>query len=93
MDLVVQEVVVVQSLEGLEHLLDLPPQVLDQRLVLDSKHVLVETGGFLRHSLLLLVHYRQKDLALVMLWLDFLCFEINDLPQLVHAVTARQHLA
>ena len=93
MNLIVQKVVVVQSFEGLEHLLYLASQVLYQGLVLDSEDVLVEAGRFLRHSLLLLVHYRQKDLALVMLWLHFLGFEVNYLPKLVHTVTASQDLA
>jgi len=87
-DLVVEEVVVVQTLERLQHFLHLAAHILDQRFIFDSEDVLVETGGLLRHSLLLLVHDRQKDLALIMLWLHFLSLEVDDLPQLIHTVAA-----
>ena len=56
MNLVVQVVVVLQTSEGLQHLFDLASQVLDQVLVFNSKHVLLEALTLLGHTLLLVVH-------------------------------------
>ena len=56
MNLVIQVVVVLQTSEGLQHLFDLASQVLDQVLVFNSKHVLLEALTLLGHTLLLVVH-------------------------------------
>ena len=93
MDLVVQKVIVVEAFERLEHLFDLAAKVLDEALVFDSKDVLGKTSRFLRHSLLLLVKYGDKDRAFVVLGLHFLRLEVDNLSQLIHTVTACQHLA
>ena len=83
-DLVVQVIVVLETSERLQHLLDLPAQVLYQCLVLDAQALFSQAISLLLHPGLLLLHDRLKDGALVVLRLDLPCLQVDDLPQLVH---------
>lgn len=84
MNLVVQIVVILETAERLEHLLDLATQVLYQRFIFDSEALFRQTVSLLLYSSLLFVHDRLKDATLVILRLHFLRFQINDLSELVH---------
>ena len=86
MDLVVEEVIELKSLERLKHLLHILLKCLDQCLVFDPQHVLDQTVVFLYHSLLLLLKNCKEYLRLVVLLLDFLGFHIDDLSEEIHAV-------
>lgn len=93
MDLIVEEVVVLETTERFQHLFDLVAHILDQGLVLEPQTALLEGLVLLRYPLLLLVHDGNKDSALVVLRLHFLCFEVDDLAELIHTVAAGEDLA
>lgn len=82
-----------EASKRLEHFLDLTTEVLDESLVLDAQTLLCQTVRLLFDSRLLFVHYSLKDGALVIFRLHFLCFQIYDLPELVHRIAAREDLS
>ena len=92
-NLVVQVVVILKTAERFEHFLYLAAKVLDQCFVLYAQALLRQTVGLLLHTRLLLIHDRLKDATLVILRLHFLRFQIYDLSELVHRVTAGEHFS
>ena len=86
MYLIVQILVILQTFEWLDHLLDVFLQVFYQRFVLYFQHALLQRNVFLEYSLLLLFYYRQEDLALIILGFDLLSLQVNNLSQQIHRV-------
>ena len=86
MNFIVQEVVELEALEGLEHLLDVLLEHLDQHLILNLEHALQHSLILLHHPLLLFFENSVENLTVVVLCLDFLSFQIDNLPQKVHRV-------
>ena len=91
MDLIIQVIVILQTSKWLQHLLYLASKVLHERLILNSELSLGKALILLCDTLLFLINDGLEDTAFIVFGLDFLCFEINNLPQLIHTVTPRQN--
>ena len=86
MNLVVQEVIELKAFEWLQHLLHVLLQGLYEGLVLDPQYILHQALILLLNPLLLFLQDCEEDLTLIILLLYFLCSQIDDLPQQIHAV-------
>lgn len=89
MNLVMEKVVELEAFEGLEHLVDLALELLDQVLVFDAQLAFRQQCVLLLHALELLVKDCLKRRVVVGFRFDLLRLDVDDLPQLVQRVRPR----
>ena len=93
MDFIVEELVVLEASERLQHLLDLTSHILNHSLIFDLERGLREALRFLLDSSLFFVQNVLKNYAFVALCLHLFRFDVNDLSELIHRFAARKDLA
>ena len=89
MDFIVEELVVLEASERLQHLFDLTAHILNQCFIFDFECGLCEALRFLLDPSLFFVQNVLKDDAFVAFRLHLFCLYVNDLSELIHRFAAR----
>ena len=89
MDFIVEELVVLEASERLQHLLDLTSYILNHCLIFDFERSLSEALRFLLNSSLFFVQNVLKNDTFVAFRLYLFRLYVNDLSELIHRFAAR----